>query len=74
MAHVERGMIIEVRFVPPPPGVAVRDGQPDAEGAGKEAAFQKLQAISQQLSFPKIEGHPILKIPAPPAPDAAGGG
>jgi len=64
MAHVERGMIVEIRFLPPIPATA--DSTSTEESAPSNPDFAMLQQIVPQLVFPKMEGNPILKIPAPP--------
>jgi hypothetical protein len=63
LAHVERGMIVEVRFVPPPEKAAETA---TAGAAATQTAFGTLQNIAPQLAFPKMEGAPILKLPQPP--------
>ncbi len=64
LAHIERGMIVEVRFVLPPKSAAV-DGEQNTTTVPDE--FQSLQAIAPQLVFPKMDGQPILKLPQPPS-------
>jgi hypothetical protein len=65
LAHVERGMMVEVKFVPPP-AKTQENGAPVAEAS---ATFDKLQAFAPQLVFPKIEGPPVLKLPQQPVAD-----
>jgi hypothetical protein len=66
MARVERGMIVEVRFLPPP---KPKDGASNAEDQAKYQAqseqFSELAKIAKGLEFPAIEGEPILQIPPP---------
>lgn len=64
LAHVERGMIVEVRFVPPPLPEGLEPA--DAREAKERLAFEDLRGIASQLVFPKMEGPPILKLPQPP--------
>lgn len=63
MAHVERGMIVEVRFVSPPAKAAV-EGEPETGRVSDP--FKSLGEVAPQLTFPKMEGPPILKLPQPP--------
>jgi hypothetical protein len=67
LAHVERGMTVEVRLVPPATALA-----PAEEGDGKDeerrAAFDQLSAISKELSFPPPLESPILELPVPETP------
>lgn len=71
LAHVERGMIIELRYVAPPPK-SPDDLEPTS--TAKHDAFESLKNIAPQLAFPKMEGPPILKLPQPPpAPDPRDG-
>jgi hypothetical protein len=67
LAHIERGMIVEIRFVPPAPSVPA-DSKEGAKPMAPEA-FKTLQTIAPQLPFPKLEGPPILKIPPAPSAD-----
>ncbi len=66
LAHVERGMIVEVRFLLSVPK-APQEG--DTQATAEAEAFQALQTITPQLVFPKMEGGPILKLQSPPSPD-----
>jgi len=67
LAHVERGMIVEIRFVPPPPASVAAGAE---EQIASSDPFKTLQEITPQLVFPKMEGPPVLKLPQPPpAPD-----
>jgi hypothetical protein len=64
LSHIERGMTVELRFLPPAPA---------APGAAEEAApaqrnFQKLQELAPQLRFPPPEPSPILPLPEPEPP------
>lgn len=58
LARIERGVTIEVRFLPPPK-TALEEGKPP----DIPQAFKTLQDITTQLVFPKIEGTPILNLP-----------
>ncbi len=63
IARVERGMTIEVRFLPAPKEEGQTEEQA-AEAAKKESELQKLQ---RDLVFPQIPETPLLAIPAWPA-------
>lgn len=61
LAHVERGMIVEVRFIPPPPPKA-----DDEKAVAAAQPFESLKAIAPELIFPSMQGPPVLKLPQPP--------
>ena len=66
MARVERGMVVEVRFLPPPKpkeGTVTEEQQADSEARSNQ--FEELKKIAKELEFPAIEGEPILQIPPP---------
>jgi hypothetical protein len=65
LAKVERGMTVEIRFLPP----SRNPDTPDEEKvtAAQDAAFQELQEIAQQLEFPALQGEPLLALEASPA-------
>lgn len=69
LAHVERGMTVELRFLPP---AVPRPPEGEAEKATEIAppVFQELERLATQLAFPKMEGTPILQLPPQPKPDA----
>ncbi len=60
MSRVERGMTVEVRFLPPP----IKEVKEGDEPAPLKPVYEELQKISSQLVFPKMEGDPILTLPA----------
>lgn len=60
-ARVERGMTVEIRFLPPPKV----EGEQDAKAVATEAAFGEMPEISSQLLFPTPEAEPILALPPP---------
>ncbi|HEY1382488.1 MAG TPA: hypothetical protein VGF43_02680, partial [Dongiaceae bacterium] len=63
LARIERGMTVEIRFLPPPkPTEQVADSTDD-ESSGKEETFARLQEIRPQLVFPTPEENPVLKLP-----------
>jgi hypothetical protein len=68
LAHVEQGMIVEIRFVPPP-AKAPEGGSPDQTFVPPE--FAQLEKITSQLVFPRMEGPPILKLPPQPVRDSS---
>ncbi len=66
-ARIERGMTVEIRFLPPPVLQAADGDQP----AQKEPAeFEELRKIVPQLSFPTPGESPILQLPPPPDGEA----
>lgn len=66
MARVERGMMVEVRFLPPPkPKEGSLPPEQEAEYQSKAAQFEQLAIIAKDLEFPAIAGDPILQIPSP---------
>lgn len=59
ISRVERGMIVEIRLLPPPiPKANEGEEQPEPP-----PVFGDLNRIASQLVFPKMEGAPILQIP-----------
>ena len=58
LAQVERGVTIEIRFLPPPQTPQEEGQPPDIP-----QEFKTLQEVAPQLVFPKIKGTPILKLP-----------
>jgi len=66
LAHIERGMIVEIRSLPPSQAPTKDE---HAKTDKDISAFETLQTITPQLVFPKMEGAPILKLPQPPASD-----
>lgn len=59
ISRVERGMIVEIRLLPPP----VPEANEGEEQPQPPAVFADLDRIANQLVFPEIEGTPILRIP-----------
>ena len=58
MARVERGMRIEINLIPPPAPA------PDDVAAKENAArFQDLERTAQKLTFPAVQGEPVLALP-----------
>lgn len=62
LTRVERGMTVEIRFLPPPAEAA----RPEEEEAGRA-----IQAIAPQLTFPEPDPTPILPLPPPEPPSVA---
>ena len=58
LARIERGVTIQVRFLPPP-----QITQEDGTQSEIPKEFEVLQEITPQLVFPKFEGTPILPLP-----------
>ncbi len=63
LAHVERGMTVEIRLSPPKPA------DPDEIGraAEEQELFQSLNTLRRQLRFPAVQDTPILQLPQTPA-------
>lgn len=57
LERIERGMTVEIRYLPPPPIT-------DAAGvaSAETAAFDEFSRIAPQLIFPKTEGTPVLQL------------
>jgi hypothetical protein len=58
LSRIERGVTIQVRFLPPP-ATSSREGEPP----DIPQEFKTLQTIAPQLVFPKMEGPPIFQLP-----------
>lgn len=59
LARIERGMTVEIRFIPPPPDAsAPEQGQ---EPTNKQA-FDELEQIAKSLEFPQVRGAPVLQL------------
>jgi hypothetical protein len=63
LTRVERGMTVEIRFLPPPAPAA---GTPADEEAAKN--FDALREIAPQLTFPPPEPTPVRPLPPPEPP------
>jgi len=57
LARIERGMTVEIRFLP-----SVTATETDEKQTAESAAFTRLENITQQLVFPKADENPILKL------------
>jgi hypothetical protein len=55
LQRLERGMVIEIRAIPPPTTVG---NEPD----GRQEKFSQVQAIAKTLEFPKISGDHMLQL------------
>lgn len=64
ISRVERGMIVEIRLLPP----ALQEDSEGEDQPDTTPVFKDLKAIAAQLVFPKMEGEPVLQIP-PVEPD-----
>lgn len=58
LARIERGMTVEIRFLPPPSTAE--------EGEDASAQFEELKVIQQQLVFPAPTEEPLLKLTKQP--------
>lgn len=61
-ASIERGMTIEVRYMPPPAGSA--DQEPDA-AKEKKQAFDTIKKTVPELVFPPPSSDPVLRLEEP---------
>ncbi len=69
LAHIERGVVVEVKVLPPPTPKA-EEGKPPPPA---DPVYSDLTQISKNLEFPRIEGDPILSIEPPPPEKAESG-
>lgn len=61
LARIERGMKVDIRFLPPP------DADGNAENKKQAAQYERLEQIRDELVFPELgENAPILKLPKQP--------
>lgn len=60
-ARIERGMTVEIRFIPP------AESRETIEGGEIESVaptvFEQLNNVSTELDFPALQGEPILRLP-----------
>lgn len=61
LARIERGMTVEVRFLPLKPQGAGEDGAP--EDAAAREANATLAAYAKQMEFPEVTDEPIIQLP-----------
>ena len=61
IARIERGMTVEIRFLPPP---KPEDGDAVSSNAEATDAFKDLEKITSRLEFPPLQGSPIISLPA----------
>lgn len=59
-ARIERGMTVEVKFLPPP---APAGDEATTEAVREAAQFTRLSEISAQLVFPQPTAEPVLALP-----------
>jgi hypothetical protein len=64
LTRVERGMTVELRFLPPPQ-------RADAAPTPGQQSVETLQEIASKLVFPPAEVSPILPLPPPEPPTPA---
>ncbi len=67
LARIERGMTLDVRFLPP------AEPLPDDEVSPHAADFETLRVLSPTLEFPTPSGAPILRLPSSEPPKAPKG-
>ncbi len=60
-ARIERGMTVEIRFIPPP--ASSDDLNPEVAAQGAAEGFAQLAEISPQLVFPSPAASPVLTLP-----------
>lgn len=74
LARIERGMTIDVRFLPPPDPHADDDGdfEEEAHEADQRVAFNQLAELAPQIEYPKPTGEALLKLPSADPPKQAG--
>ncbi len=70
MSRIERGMQVEIRFLPPLSSAQAPEGEKPAADDGADSAgsqqFESLAKVQQSLSFGEItKSEPILKLAAP---------
>lgn len=67
LSRIERGMVVEIRLLPPPV-------ETDENGAEKPApqAFQDIEKVISEMVFPRLQGTPVLQLP-PSEPPKEGG-
>lgn len=63
LARLERGMRIELNFIPPP--------QPESEQTSEN--FTRLAESAKRLSYPEPTGRPVTDLPPPVPPEAKEG-
>jgi len=66
LARIERGMTVEIRFLPPPPLA-----EDEAQGERSQALLQAFATIEEtvpQLSFPAPDPNPVLHLPSTKPP------
>lgn len=60
-ARTERGMIVEIRYLPPPTSEKDSEAEDETESL-RSAEFEILQELTPQLQFPAPEKTPILRL------------
>jgi len=72
-ARIERGMSVEIRFVPPPQPITKPDSK--EKPAAIQPVFIELDSVSHKLDFPVPLPNPVLALPGnepPPPPPPKG--
>lgn len=67
LARIERGMTVELRFLPPPSVEAETE-----EGDEAAAEFQEMKDLQQRLVFPEPARDPLLQLTTLPDPPRSG--
>ncbi len=71
LARIERGMTVEIRFLPPTVPDNDKDASTDEDDELREV-FDKLAEIRDALTFPPVETEPTRHLPPPEPPKSAG--
>lgn len=65
LSRVERGMVVEVRMLPPAKSEGSED-ESDDDGESGGGAYEEIRAIEQMLEFPPAAAKPILALTKAP--------
>lgn len=68
IARIERGMTIEVRFLPAPS----TENETEEQAAATKAQEEEFKKLERELVFPPVPESPLLAIPAWPKRDGVG--
>ncbi|GJL80246.1 MAG: hypothetical protein NPINA01_32350 [Nitrospinaceae bacterium] len=72
LARIERGMTVEIRFLPPAQEESAEEGQ-TTEPQEEPQEFVKLREIVPNLVFPSPDPNPVLQLPNPKKEDESKG-
>ncbi|MCF8534363.1 MAG: hypothetical protein K9G48_15255 [Reyranella sp.] len=67
LARVERGMTVEVRFIPPPQATAKGSKSPPKDK--NYSVYETLKSVGPQLVFPPPDPAPVTQLPSPARSD-----